>query len=337
MIQRRGFLHCSLAAAALASLPRAFGAGNTAWQPRAAMPLALQEIYPALQGQRIHVAGGLTPLADGKTGASDAHLAYNIAKDRWDTRASLPAARHHVALAFCGETLFALGGFGTTDQGTWSMNADSWSYDSGADRWEKRAPAPEPHGESVTLASGELIHVIGGRTPMGERNAGWMDHTDSSRHLAFDAAGNRWIRLAPPGHARNSAAGAVIDGQLYIVGGRTVAGGNVAALEIYDAREDRWRPGAPMPLAQGGLAAAAVDGRLVALGGEYFGAKGYGVLKNVWQYAPQRDAWTALPDMATPRHGLGAVSDGTGIYAIGGATQVGPRGTSNLVEMLDLD
>lgn len=339
MINRRSLLQLSIAAAAAPVFPRAFANSGQPgrWKSRAAMPVALQEIYPAICGEKIHVAGGFTPVGEGRVQPSDAHLQYSIAEDHWKTRAALPEARHHPALAASGERIYALGGFRKVEVGDWSMCDQSWVYFPGEDRWEILQSSPEPHAEAVSLAASGMIHVIGGRTPKGENNAGWMDHADSKRHLVYDTASGKWSTLAPPAYARNSAAGALIDDKLFVVGGRSVKGGNMAQLEIYDLKEDRWREASPMPQAQGGLAAAELGGHLIALGGEYFGADGHGVYSEVWRYKPELDRWSSLPPMLTPRHGLGAVSDGAVLYAIGGATEVGPRGTSNSVESYSLN
>ena len=83
--------------------------------------------------------------------------------------------------------------------------------------------------------------------------------------------------------------------------------------------------------AQGGLAAAALEGKLYAFGGEYFD-NGGGVYPESWMYDPQIDSWTALTDMLTPRHGLGAVTLRSSIYVIGGAKQASGIDTSPIVE-----
>jgi N-acetylneuraminic acid mutarotase len=91
--------------------------------------------------------------------------------------------------------------------------------------------------------------------------------------------------------------------------------------------------GSPLPQAQGGLAAAAINNQLFAFGGEYFSARGFGVHAEAWCYEPAKDSWSAVSPMVTPRHGLGAVSDGTVIYALGGATRPGTMGTSQILEV----
>ncbi len=338
---RRNFLRGS--GSLLASLPL-FGcasqlsAGSSgSWFSVASMPYPVQEIYPALLGNSIHVAGGFA-VVDGKPKPTNRHIAYSIADDAWSELRALPEARHHVSLVNCANKLYALGGFAPGEVGTWNMQGQTWRYDQQNDQWQALTNAPELHAESVSLAKDNLIHVIGGRTPKTELNRHWGDHIDSNRHLVFDAASNHWNVAAPAINARNSAAGCVIGDYLYVAGGRTVAGGNLAALEVYDAKEDRWFLAQPLPEPQGALAAAEVNGELIAFGGESFGGpRGVGVYSEAWRYNPVQDAWLPLPAMQTPRHGLGAVAVADSVYAIGGATYVATNGTSPVVEVLKIN
>ncbi|GGD09875.1 Kelch repeat-containing protein [Aquisalinus flavus] len=315
------------------------------WRAMTPLPLAVQEIYPAVHQGRIHVAGGI--MAEGMmagegqiAGATARHVSWASGEDSWREEAPLPSARHHPNLVSAGGNLLSLGGFLTRAGGLdWTMTDQTLAFDAENDAWTEGPAAPEPHGETVCVAVGNIVHVIGGRTPKGEANMTWNDHVDSDRHLVLDAAAGTWERAAPAPTRRNSAAGALLDGAAHVAGGRTVEGGNVRVHEVWDTAEDRWRTAAPVPEVpyggQGGLAAAVTGGRLVAMGGEYF-ADGGGVYANVWIYDPSTDEWQAGPDMLTPRHGLGAVAIGETLYAIGGAVRAGGDGTSSLVEALVL-
>ena len=336
MIKRRGFLQFSTAAISGLVLPcLALGQGKALghWSALANMPYAVQEIYPALLAGQIHIVGGFTP-GEKSVAPTDRHIQYNIASNQWRELAPLPAARHHPQLVACQGILYALGGFGVTDSGQWAMQKQSWQYNAANNTWQETTAAPEMHAETVAGVIDSAIHIVGGRTPTSQSNASWLDHSDSKRHLLFDVSTKTWSQAAPALNARNSAAGAVINGQLYVVGGRRTSGGNADHLEVYDPAEDRWRLAAPLPQAQGGLAAAAINGQLIAFGGEFFGKDGFGVYSNTWCYNPERDQWSAVTAMKTPRHGLGAVGDGNAVYTMGGATGVATRGTSAVVEKL---
>ena len=73
-----------------------------------------------------------------------------------------------------------------------------------------------------------------------------------------------------------------------------------------------------MTKSRGGTAAAALsDGRIVIAGGE----EAAGTIREVELYDPRRRTWSRLPDMPTPRHGLGVVANGRDVYTIEGGPQ----------------
>ena len=58
-------------------------------------------------------------------------------------------------------------------------------------------------------------------------------------------------------------------------------------------------------------------------------------IEQVEVYDPDDDGWSALPDMVTPRHGLGGVAKGKRIYAVEGGPTPG-LSYSAALEFLDL-
>lgn len=320
-------------------------ANMSRWSDGVALPFPAQEIYPCAHNGALHLAGGFIAENGRISGPTSAHHAWRPGDAQWTKGVLLPGARHHPHLVSWNRNLFAFAGFESPSaDAAWVMQAtgvrllghifkpDGPSITVQPD-WVDAPTLPAPCAEAVVGVTGDdVLHLAGGRTPKGEANAVWTDHGDTDHHFVLTDLNGPWQRAAPCLSERNSAGGDIIDGNLHVVGGRTVGGGNVATHEVYDHREDRWRTAAPMPQAQGGLAAAAVGGKLFAFGGEYFG-QGGGVYKEAWAYDPATDAWSALPDMPTPRHGLGAVALGGKIYVIGGATEAGGNGTSALVEV----
>lgn len=343
-MQRRRFL-ITAGAASLVRPARAAPAGDGAWAPRADMPFPVQEIYPALYRRGdapvIVNAGGLSPRLGDPVRRPTA--VYDPAADEWTRGADLPEARHHLALAALGEptpALHAIGGFRREGLNIWAMQTQNWRIeDVATGPWEEARPLPAPQAEAMTLVHAGRIHMIGGRTPSGSRNRDWNDQTDIGVHRIYDPARDAWSEGAPLPAPRNSAAGAVLNGALYVVSGRTVAGGNTPACHAYDPAADSWREIAPLPApirqpaprGQGGLAAAPLNGRLYAFGGEWFAGEG-GVYADAWEYDPETDAWRAIAAMARPRHGLGAVAFNDVIYAIGGASKRGGNSTNGFVD-----
>ena len=302
-----------------------------AWSADPTLPYAVQEIYPAMHGGQIHLAGGFIAEEDRISGATDRHIALDLATGTWGDLTPLPLARHHPNLISFDGKLLSIGGFeARSESAVWVMQSGVWVFDERG--WTDGPTLPQPNGESVTGVVGGQLHVCGGRNPRGEANASWNDHTDIGDHFVLADLASSWERAAPLPTARNSAAAAVLRGSWHVVGGRTVAGGNTPVHEVYDPQEDRWRTAAPMPQGQAGLAAAAIGGKLYAFGGEYFD-NGGGVYPECWMYDSSTDTWSAIPDMPQPRHGLGAVAVSDSIYVIGGALKAGGNQTSPLVEI----
>ena len=326
-----------LIAAGATALPQAARA-QVSWEPRAPLPRPVQEIYAAVWTGRIVTAGGLVGRTNAPLHIEDRVGLYDPAADAWSEGPKLPEPRHHPMIVADGDRLFAIGGY-RRNEGDWTNATEVWSLTPGADAWMPGPALPTPLAESVGLAHAGRVHLVTGRSPRTEANAQWRDQVDVDTHWVLHDG--RWERARPVPMARNSAAGAVLDGALWIAGGRTVSGGGTGRLDRYDPSANRWDTLAPIPRSAssdqqvgGGLAMAAVGGKLVALGGEWFAPGGGGVFRETWLYDPATDAWSAGPDMRTPRHGLAAAAVGDTVYAIAGGAVVSGGQAVGTVEAL---
>lgn len=338
-IDRRTLL---AAAAASAAVPFAVSALEPAreWTARAALPWAVQEIYCAVSNGRIVTAGGLRRPAR-VTEIEDRTGIYDPATNAWSEGPRLPQPRHHpMLIAGADGTVFALGGYGRSEAGDWTGMTEVWAME--AEGWREAGRMPGPLSETVGVELGGRLHLVTGRSP-GAANGQWNDQVDVDTHRVFLPEEGRWETARPCPVARNSAAGAVLDGALWVAGGRTVGGGGTGRLDRYDPVADRWDTLAPIPPSPttgqqvgGGLAMAAVGGRLVAFGGEWFAPGGGGVFAETWIYDPAADRWEAGPPMRTPRHGLAAAAVDGVVYAIAGGEVVSGGRAGGVVEALRL-
>ena len=142
----------------------------------------------------------------------------------------------------------------------------------------------------------------------------------------YDPSTNEWEEeaVAPMPSARTYVGMAVLDGKLYMAGGRSEADGEADLatfnlVERYDLTTKAWEEVAPMAEARYAHAVAVLEGKLYAVGGHNNVAINVGAsLSSVERYDPATNAWEAVAPMATARrvHAV-AVLDGK-LYAVGG-------------------
>ena len=334
-IDRRTFLAAAGASAAVpfTAVPQEIAG---VWTPRTPLPWAVQEIYCAVLAGRIVTAGGLRLGAENSLVIEDRVGIYDPTADVWSEGARLLSPRHHPMVMANARDLFVFGGYARSPAGEWTNMTEGWRLVDG--QWRAVAPLPVPQAEAVGVAVGDDLHLITGRTP-GSANGGWNDQIDTAEHRIYRAGVDVWETARPCPMARNSAAAAVLDGAIWVAGGRTVSGGGTGQLDRYDVADDRWDTLAPIPRSEaannqvgGGLAMAAANGKLIAFGGEWFQRGGGGVFAETWIYDPAADRWEAGPPMRTPRHGLAAAAVNDVIYAIAGGEVVSGGRAGGVVE-----
>jgi N-acetylneuraminic acid mutarotase len=345
-LNRRRFLQGTMLLTASLPFPVLAQHKGSGWTPCADMPMAVQEIYPcrfrSADRDLIVNAGGLA--IDRPDPVVNVTLLYDLEADSWRQGVALPEARHHLALTATDSAIHALGGFRRGNADIWEMRTDHWlTEDPLAGHWESAKPLPGPRAEAVTLYLDGRIHMVGGRVPATDANQRWTDQTDTGLHWAYDPRADRWDALQPLPVPRNSSTGAVIDGQLAVISGRTVAAGNTPVCHRYDPARDIWSEMPPLPAAirqaapagQAGLAGGVIEGKLCVFGGEWVTGE-RGVYADAWSFDPKSNRWEALEAMARPRHGHGAVAVDDAIYVLGGASGPGGKGVMKSLDRFRL-
>jgi hypothetical protein len=165
--------------------------------------------------------------------------------------------------------------------------------------------------------------------------AGGANDSGSLRSLEmYDFRSGRWSSGPSfPGPARNHTSGVASGGRLYVLAGRD--SGNLATAERYDPRRRAWEQLPPLRTPRGGIASVRLgDGRIVVFGGERLEPGGT-TIAEVELFDPRRGRWRALPDMRTPRHGLGGAALGRRVFSFAGGTSPG-LSFSGAVEVLQV-
>ena len=284
------------------------GPDDPRWEALADLPSGpVQETAVVVLDEKLHVIGGI----HGDRGTVADVLIYDPAGDDWSEGVPLPMAVHHANAAVVDGRIVVAGAL----QANFAPVASVWSWAPGEEAWAEGAPMPGGlvRGASAVGAAGGRVIVAGGLGP------GSIDTV-----LAYDPAQDEWDTELPPLPARlDHGTGQVVDGVLYVIGGRTDGIGEVTgAVYALDLEAGAWEERAPMPTPRGGIGSGVVDGTIIVVGGEGNPAPGSrGVYPQAERYDPAADAWSALPDMRTPRHGTGAAGIGGALYVPGGADQ----------------
>jgi N-acetylneuraminic acid mutarotase len=307
-------------ALALAGTSEPGSAGADRWSALKSSPLERTEVAAARVGRSIYVVGGF----ERSSGATVAAVArYDIDRDRWSRVRDMPVALNHAtAVAYRGQ-LYVHGGY----RGARGLSRPTGAllrYHPRTDRWHRLPSAPTPRAAHAAAVVGGRLYVAGGANASG-----------SLRSLEiYDFARLRWRRGPSfPGPARNHTTGVASGGLFYVLAGRDA--GNLAAAERYDPRRRTWQELPPLRTPRGGFASARLrDGRIVVFGGEEL-TPGGETIGSVELFNPATRRWRRLPDLGTPRHGLGGAALGNRVYAIEGGVTPG-FSFSPAVESLDV-
>jgi N-acetylneuraminic acid mutarotase len=298
--------------------------GGPGWGSLEPSPLSRTEVGATELDGIAYVMGGFVEGEDGDTGQM---VAYDIAADEWTDPDELephPIAVNHAGVAAAGGHVYVHGGKRGRAQSPLSDRLTR--YDPAEDEWKRLKDGPVPRMGMAFVASGDRLYAIGGQSPRTER----LRRVDF-----YDISQRKWKRGPSLDVGRNHVAGALSDGTIYAMGGRPgpIDGGR-RTVESWDLSEDRWRRDEPLATARSGAVAVTVaDGDIVAYGGEELG--GGTTIEQVERRDAATGEWSSLPDMVTPRHGLGGVADGNRVFALEGGPQPGLH-FSNANEYLDV-
>ncbi len=292
-------------------------AAALAWAPLPAANLERTEVAAARIGGSVYVAGGFVP-----GGAStNAVERYDIRRRRWSRIRPMPLALNHTTATAHRGRLYVQGGYeGPLGQPTGAL----LRYDPRTNRWRRLPSAPTPRAAQAAAFVGERLYVAGGANDSG-----------SLRSLEIYDVGKRRWTSGPSliGPARNHTSGAATGGRFYVLAGRDST--NLGAAERYNPRRGHWERLPDLRTPRGGIAAVRLrDGRIVVFGGEELEPGGTTIAK-VELFDPRARRWRALPDMRTPRHGLGGAAIGNRVFALEGGPQPG-LAFSNAIEFLDV-
>ena len=233
---------------------------------------------------------------------------------QWGTRGQLLEANSEMAVGELAGKIYVLGGYPATRQTKNTVQL----YDPIEDRWELTTPMPIALNHNMAASVGGKLYMIGGQlTDAGAGNF-------SDRVFEYDPNTRQWTERARMPTARGGAVAVVVDGKIYVAGGRPPRGADFA---VYEPATDTWRTLPDMPTARNHLSGAAVNGKVYIIGGRFEGGAQSPQSAAVEVYDPATNSWSGRAAMPKPRGGLNGIAAHGCIHVFGGeGNPAGPLG-----------
>jgi len=245
--------------------------------------------------------------------------AYDPNTDEWTRKANIPSTGGFEAWTTRSGTVdgivYLFGAQGRSQQNC-ALDL-AFAYDPVQDQFAPIRNLPVP-------CVGHACATIDGRIYLAGGGSGYPPDCPGTVHYdplwVFDPYGapGSWTERADMPEAVFAAAGAEVEGILYVVGGSATfyATTQLQTLYAYDPKIDTWTRKQDMPTARELPVANAVDGILYVIGGG-------SVLKEkctgaVESYDPKTDTWTPRSSMSPPRMDHASCVLNGLIYVIGG-------------------
>ncbi|MCA9539660.1 MAG: chitobiase/beta-hexosaminidase C-terminal domain-containing protein, partial [Myxococcales bacterium] len=180
-----------------------------------------------------------------------ADLSYYIHQLDYATRLMpMPEGRFmHAAVPWAGR-IYLFGGRNFTE------TQEGWIFDPETEVFRDMPRLPSFQNGLAAAQVGGRIYALG-----GANNFGLAVPTNRS----IDPAEGAWVEHRPMQVARRDAAVAVLNGEIWLIGGDN--NGPQQSVEIYDPRADRWRAGPLLPQARTGARAVVRGGNIYLIGG----------------------------------------------------------------------
>jgi len=226
----------------------------------------------------------------------------------WETRTQLPESFSEIAVGELNGKIYVIGGY----PGTRVYVNTVQVYDPATDDWSYTTPVPQPLHHTMAASSGGKLYVIGGEiSPTGLANQGVF----INNVYEYDPATATWTEKTPMPTARSGGTASVIDGKIYVAGGRPPGGADFA---VYDPATDTWTVLPNMPTQRNHLASGVIGGKMYVAGGRFGGGVGSEMTDIMEIYDPATNTWTRGTPLLEPRAGLNGIAVRGCLYTFGG-------------------
>ena len=308
-------------ALAVPGLAKAAPSPLGAWTNVAPLPQSVFGGAAATDGTFVYVFGGYHfPAVPGST--LNTVYRYNLATDTWTTlsaSAPMPNAALMASAVYYPPTnkIYVFGGSTRTPDPVVIYDVTR-IYDIATNTWSMgpTMPATRQQMASGYNSTNGKIYLQGGF------ETSTIDSVQATT-WEFDPVANTFTAKAPSPATQAGPTSGVINGKLYVAGGRTNPDEVLSNTWGYDIATNTWSALdglADMPMAKNVPGRAVVAGQLYSIGGTNVAT--FDGLNDVSKYDPAGNAWSPVPLLNTPRSFTSSVAVGNTIIAAGGRADV---------------
>jgi hypothetical protein len=207
------------------------------WTTKQPMPTERAGFAIAAVGSRIYCIGG------SRFGPIASMVIYDTLTDTWVTGISMPSAREYPSANVVNGKIYVIAG----KYGLYSVSDENQMYDPQTDVWTAKAAVPDPPGVHISAVVDSMIYIIScnltqiydaetdtwstGAPFPGSRDGACGATTtgvcapkriyviDGVTNWVFDPQTNSWREAAGPEDSAESAGIAVVNDQIYRIGG----------------------------------------------------------------------------------------------------------------------
>jgi N-acetylneuraminic acid mutarotase len=249
----------------------------------------------------------LATLMAGHAVAQDA----DPAPGQWGKRAPLLEPNSEFTVTSTGGRIYVLGGY---PRGRVSVRTVQ-IYDIASDSWTLGPALPEVNNHGMAASLDGVVYLFGGQVdPM-------TAYVDTVYALdTRQGAEARWVEKGRMPTRRSAGVAVVLDGKIYVVGGRPPRGNDFA---VYDPAQDSWETLPDLPSQRNHIAVEVIAGRIHVFGGRLGG--GFQSDKTAAHeiYDPRTRRWSVAAPMLRPRSGINSVTAYGCVHVWGGEEAAG--------------
>jgi hypothetical protein len=233
--------------------------------------------------------------------------------DGWSMGHAMPLARSEHGVAELDGKVWVLGGYPPGRLPTDLVQV----YDPATSRWTLGPSLPRPLHHMMSAAVDGKLYVIGGEAEGASTGKPPEFVADTWVH---DPAVGGWVARAPMPTARSGGGAAVVDGRIYVAGGRPPGG---SAFEVYDPATDRWEKLPDLPTQRNHLAMAAIGGKVIVAGGRFEPGAMAERTDVVEVYDPATRRWSRAAPLPAPVGGITGAAHAGCMFVFGGEGERG--------------